>query len=69
MKLLIVKIKNIIKIDNKTFKVKRNKADVLITHGDNSKIKKYLKIKKFRNIFDEIKEVIYWYKKNKIYKY
>jgi hypothetical protein len=59
----------IIKIKNKIFKVKRNNADVLITHGDNSKIKKFLKINKFRNIFNEIREVICWYKKNKIYKY
>jgi UDP-glucuronate 4-epimerase len=69
LKLLINKINKITKIKNKTFKVKRNHADVLITHGDNSKIKKYLKIYKFRNIFNEIKEVINWYTKNKIYKY
>ena len=69
LKLLINKINKIIKIDKKIFKVKRNNADVLITHGDNSKIKKFLKINKFRNIFNEIRDVIYWYKKNKIYKY
>ena len=69
LKLLINKINKITKINNKIFKVKRNHADVLITHGDNSKIKKYLKIYKFKNIFNEIKEVINWYKKNKIYKY
>lgn len=69
LKLLLNKINKIIKIKNKIFKVKRNNADVLITHGDNSKIKKFLKINKFRNIFNEIRDVIYWYKKNKIYKY
>lgn len=69
LKLLINKINKITKINNKIFKVKRNHADALITHGDNSKIKKYLKIYKFKNIFNEIKEVINWYKKNKIYKY
>jgi UDP-glucuronate 4-epimerase len=69
LKLLLNKINKIIKIKNKIFKVKRNNADVLITHGDNSKIKKFLKINKFRNIFNEIREIIYWYKKNKIYKY
>ena len=69
LKLLLNKMNKIIKIKNKIFKVKRNNADVLITHGDNSKIKKFLKINKFRNIFNEIREVIYWYKKNKIYKY
>ena len=69
LKLLLNKMNKIIKIKNKIFKVKRNNADVLITHGDNSKIKKFLKINKFRNIFNEIRDVIYWYKKNKIYKY
>jgi UDP-glucuronate 4-epimerase len=69
LKLLLNKMNKIIKIKNKIFKVKRNNADVLITHGDNSKIKKFLKINKFRNIFNEIREVIYWYKKNKIHKY
>lgn len=67
--LLISKMKKILNIDAKVVKIPRNVADVLMTHGDNSKIKKYLKIKKFRNIFDEIKDVIDWYKKNKIYKY
>jgi UDP-glucuronate 4-epimerase len=69
LKLLINKINEIIKIDKKIFKVKRNKADVLITHGDNSQIKKYLKIKKFKSILEEIKSIIEWYKENKIFKY
>ena len=67
--LLISKIKKILNIDTNVVKIRRNMADVLMTHGDNGKIKKYLKIKKFRNIFNEIKDVIEWYKKNKIYKY
>ena len=67
--LLILKIKKILNIDTNVVKIRRNMADVLMTHGDNGKIKKYLKIKKFRNIFNEIKDVIEWYKKNKIYKY
>jgi|TARA_B110000971_G_scaffold97173_1_gene99973 UDP-glucuronate 4-epimerase len=67
--LLISKMKKILNIDTKIVKISRNVADVLMTHGDNRKIKKYLKIKKFRNIFSEIKNVIDWYKKNKIYKY
>jgi len=67
--LLILKMKKILNIDTKIVKTPRNVADVLMTHGDNSKIKKYLKIKKFRNIFNEIKEVIDWYEKNKIYRY
>jgi UDP-glucuronate 4-epimerase len=47
---LINKMSKFMKINNNIIKVKRNRADVLITHGDNSKIKKYLKIKKFKTI-------------------
>ena len=49
-------------------KIKHNKVEVLKTHGDNSKIKKYLKIKKFKNIIDELKKIIDWYEKEKIWK-
>jgi UDP-glucuronate 4-epimerase len=66
---LINKMSKFMKINNNIIKVKRNRADVLITHGDNSKIKKYLKIKKFKNIIEEIKSIIIWYKENKIFKY
>lgn len=69
LKLLINKMKETIKIDSKIIKVKKNNSDVLITHGDNTKIKKYLKIKKFKNILEEIKIIINWYKENKIFKY
>ena len=46
----------------KYINIKKNKADVLNTHGDNSKIKKELNFKKFRNFNDELIKVIKWYK-------
>ena len=46
--------------------VKLHKADVLDTHGDNSKIKKYLKLKKLSNFDDSFFKVFKWYRKNKI---
>ena len=45
------------------------KADVLKTHGDNRKIKKYLKYYKFTKIEEGIKKTIAWYKENKIWNY
>jgi len=44
-------------------------VDVLNTHGDNTKIKKYLRIKKFKNILEELENIIKSYKDNKIFKY
>ena len=38
---------------------------MLDTHGDNSKIKKYLNLKKFSNFYDSFFKVFEWYKKNK----
>ena len=69
LKLLISKIKKILKINNKIINNKRQNVDVLNTHGDNTKIKKYLKIKKFKNILEEIENIIRSYKDNKIFKY
>ena len=69
LKLLISKIKKILKINNKILNNKRQNVDVLNTHGDNTKIKKYLKIKKFKNILEEIENIIKSYKDNKIFKY
>ena len=48
---------------------KFQKADVLKTHGDNKKIKKFLNIKKFTNFDKGLKKTIDWYVKNKIWKY
>ena len=45
------------------------KADVLKTHGDNKKVKKYLNYYKFTGIEEGIKKTVTWYKDNKIWKY
>jgi UDP-glucuronate 4-epimerase len=49
-------------------KISHNKVEVFKTHGDNSKIKKYLKIKKFKNIIHELKRIIDWYEEKEIWK-
>ena len=49
-------------------KISHNKVEVFKTHGDNSKIKKYLKIKQFKNIALELKKIIDWYEQEKIWK-
>jgi len=65
---LINKIDNTIKIKTKIKKIAKNNIEVLNTNGDNRKIKKYLNIKKFKNIFNEIEKIIKWYKVEKIWK-
>ena len=45
--------------------IKKNKADVLNTHGDNSKIKRDFKIDKFQNFKNELIEIVNWYKSKK----
>ena len=47
--------------------ISQHKADVLNTHGSNSKIKKYLKIKSFTNFYKAFDKTYNWYIKNKIY--
>ena len=49
-------------------KVHHNKVEVFKTHGDNLKIKNYLKIKKFKVITNELNKIIDWYEKEKIWK-
>jgi UDP-glucuronate 4-epimerase len=66
---LALLIKDYLKSKIKIIKIKKHKADVLVTFGSNVKIKKFLKIKKFKNIFKEIKKVIDNYNNKKIYKY
>tara|TARA_B100000029_G_scaffold62366_2_gene55933 strand:+ start:37 stop:996 length:960 start_codon:yes stop_codon:yes gene_type:complete len=56
-----LKIKNIIE-------VKKNSFDVNKTHGDNSLLKKYFKIKKFTSFQTGLNNTVKWYLKNKIYK-
>ena len=46
--------------------VKKHKADVFKTHGDNKKIIKSLKVSKFSNFEEKFWHTFDWYKKNKI---
>jgi UDP-glucuronate 4-epimerase len=62
-------IQNILQLKNRIIKIKKHRADALVTHGNNRKIKNFLKIGRFRNIFDEIENVIQNYIEKKIFKY
>ena len=71
-----IHLKNIInkiyKFSKQLPKIKKTsfqKADVFKTHGNNSKIKKFLNYKNFTNIDDGLKNTLEWYIKNKIWKY
>ena len=66
---LIKKITEITKIKTRIVKTKRNKADVLKTHGCNILLKKFTNYKKFKNIFHEISSIVEWYKNKKFYEY
>ena len=66
---LISDVSKITSTNPKIVKVKRHKADVLKTHGSNIKIKKYLNIKIFRNIFEELLPIVNWYRDKKFYKF
>jgi len=71
------KPQNILKIIQKFTKYNKtkvemisiNKADVLKTHGNNYKIKKFIKYKKFSNFDLLFNKTFEWYKKNKIYRF
>ena len=67
MNVLISEMQKYIKRKVIVKKISHNKVEVFKTHGDNSKIKKYLKIKKFKNITHELKKIIDWYEKEKIW--
>ncbi len=54
------------KINPKIKKVTLQKADILKTHGDNSKLLKYIKFTKFSNWKESFKKTIVWYQKNMI---
>ena len=71
-----IHLKNIInkiyKFSKQLPKIKKTsfqKADVFKTHGNNSKIKKFLNYNNFTNIDDGLKNTLKWYIKNKIWKY
>ena len=63
-----VKLDNIISfmkknnIDPKIKKINLQKADILKTHGDNSKLLRYIKFKKFSDWKNCLKKTIAWYK-------
>jgi len=48
--------------------IKKHKADILKTHGDNTKIKNLTKFRNFSKFRDNIFRLYEWYKDNKIYK-
>ena len=57
------------KKNNITPKIKKvilQKADILKTHGDNSKLLKHIKFIKFSNWKESLKKTIVWYQKNMI---
>ena len=64
----ITKVLNLIskktKIIPKINKRKFQKADVMKTHGSNTKIKKYIKLNKFTDVRLAIENTVMWYKKN-----
>ncbi len=51
------------KINPKVKKVSLQKADILKTHGDNKKLLKSIKYKKFSNWQSSVKKTILWYEK------
>ena len=44
-------------------------ADIIKTHGDNKKIKKFIKNIKYTNFFSALDKTNEWFKNNKIYKF
>ena len=54
------------KINPKIKKISLQKADILKTHGDNSKLLKNIKYKNFSDWRNSIKKTIIWYQKNMI---
>jgi len=54
------------KINPKIKKVTLQKADILKTHGDNTKLLRFIKFKKFSNWKESVKKTIIWYQENMI---
>jgi len=48
---------------NKVKNANSNKFEVYKTHGSNAKLKKIINFKKFSNIYDNIDNIIFWFKK------
>ena len=51
-------------INPKIKKVTLQKADILKTHGNNSKLIRFTKFKKFSDWKESLKRTIEWYQKN-----
>ena len=66
----ILKITKLFKSKNKlkVKQIKKHKADILKTHGDNNRIKRISGFKNFSNFRENIFNLYKWYEKNKIYK-
>ena len=60
----LFKKKNDIKIKY----IKKHKADILKTHGDNTKLKRTIKFKNFSKFKDNIFKLYKWYQENNIHK-
>ena len=52
------------KINPRIKKISLQKADILKTHGDNSKLLRFIKYNSFSNWQDSLKKTIIWYQKN-----
>ena len=60
-------VKNFQKYNSLKLKlIKLHKADVIKTHGDNRKIKKFIKIRKFSSFDKNFNSILQWYKKYNI---
>tara|TARA_B100001057_G_scaffold501302_1_gene623609 strand:+ start:26661 stop:27620 length:960 start_codon:yes stop_codon:yes gene_type:complete len=59
----IIKFMKKNKITPKIKKISLQQADILKTHGDNSKLLKYTNYKKFANWKESLRKTIEWYKK------
>ena len=64
----ILKITNLFRKKNnlKVKQIEKHKADILKTHGDNTKIKKITGFNNFSKFRDNIFNLYEWYKQNKI---
>jgi predicted metal-dependent RNase len=61
---LFRQIKDKMKLVKKIKLIKSNSIEVLKTHGDNFKIKRLAKYKKFSNIYKNIDNLISWFNLN-----
>ena len=60
----LFKKKNVLKVKQ----INKHKADILKTHGDNTKLKRTINFKNFSKFKDNIFRLYKWYQENNIYK-